>query len=114
MKTFVLVVILAACGGSASQTGDACVADAECEEVCIDNLVFNNGDDLPFSEGYCSTECDGAWDCPKGENCLSHNWDEPSHCYVYCEREAECRVEDDYTCVPLGGGSYCLPKSLLD
>jgi hypothetical protein len=89
----------------------ACEDDADCE----DGLICLSSDDDPFGlgggppEGYCSSSCDSAEDCPPGSGCAQT--DGGGYCFATCEPEdpEACGSRETAPCEQFGAVGVCQP-----
>lgn len=101
--------------------GSACASDADCTEppgATCQTMVGSGRFTYEFPGGYCSAECtagSGSSECGEGADCYSVGFGGFgfAFCAKMCRTDADCRVDEGYTCrpPPFGGGTtmYCLP-----
>lgn len=99
--------------------GAACSTSDE-TEVCASDLCleeFADGKDV--NEGMCTEVCEWNDDlsdtCAEGEVCLTYRPTNEFYCFEDCTTNADCRAEDGWTCLFLGGATgACIPDLTSD
>lgn len=92
-----------------SVTGEACSTENDCETGLLCVKEFADG--VNVAEGLCTQTC--AWTpddetsedtCPEEKStldeqlCLRYNFTEEFFCFISCEYDEDCRVEDHWSC----------------
>lgn len=118
-------------GPCRSMVGAECATSADCSEELECTAEQDAPLDGTFPSGLCTVvACGSDEDCPYDSRCRTAPGTETPICLQSCELEADCRFNQDYTCLAsvecndtsggeacgqfLDSASLCVPDAMLD